>query len=154
MSTGAAVVDIDVVKTAILEAGVEWDPASRAAYGAVFALADDLVGRGHDVVIDSPSFYAEIPERGMAIASRHAVRYLFVECRCSQPLLLDRLRARSARRSQVGRGGLPPPDVPAGRTLGGRPVAGPPWPHLIVDTSRPLDECAEAVLAALGPRSA
>ena len=41
---GAVVLHLDVVKTAVLEGGVDVDKSGRAAYAVLHALARDLVG--------------------------------------------------------------------------------------------------------------
>lgn len=72
--TGAVVIDHDTTKTAILAAGVPHPPAGAASYEVVFALTRELLAQGHSVIIDSPSVYASIPERGMAAAAATGAR--------------------------------------------------------------------------------
>src|SRR5436305_7514751 len=86
----ALVLDTDVVKSAILDAGVAWAQAGPAGYEVLFALADDLLAQGKNVIIDSPSHYPHIPERGSAIALRYGARYRFVECICADEAELGR----------------------------------------------------------------
>lgn len=100
-SSGAVVIDHDTTKSAILAAGAGDSLAGAASYESLFALTDDLLGQGHAVIIDSPSLYASIPERGMRIAAAHDVPYLFVECHCPDDLATRRLAQRSSRPSQV-----------------------------------------------------
>lgn len=75
----AIVVNSDVVKSTLLDAGVGWSQACPAAYQVLFALADDLLAQGHSVILDSPSHYAFIPENGARVASAHDVPYHFLE---------------------------------------------------------------------------
>lgn len=64
----AVIVSSDVVKSTLLNAGVEWKVAGPAAYQTLFALADHLLVQGHSVILDSPSHYPYIPELGARIA--------------------------------------------------------------------------------------
>src|SRR5262245_51088927 len=92
---GASVLDLDVVKTAVLDSGMAWDDAGRTAYNVLFALAADLLGLGRPVIIDSPSRWEFIPRRGQAVAAELAVPYLMVECHCpDEAELMRRLASR------------------------------------------------------------
>jgi predicted kinase len=149
---GAVVLDSDVVKSAVLDADVPWALAGPAAYGVVFALADDLL-RSRSVVIDSPSHYPEIPARGLAIAERRGAAYRFVECVCDDDEeLARRLRERTPRRSQMLGVGVPPADAgeaphPATRTGPHRwRTFGPPGGHLVLETLAPVADCAARAL--------
>ncbi len=94
-ATGAVRLDVDVVKSALLAARVPWDAAGRAAYDVLFALADDLLGAGRAVVLDSPCHHRPIVDRGVEAARRHDVAYAFVELRTDDlDLLRSRLRGR------------------------------------------------------------
>ncbi len=90
-ATGAVRLDVDVVKSALLAAGLPWDDAGRAGYDVLFALAHDLLAAGRAVVVDSPCHYRAIVDRGMAAARRHGAVYGFVELRTDD---LDLLRSR------------------------------------------------------------
>lgn len=148
----AVVLDTDVVKTALLDAGVPWGMAGKAGYNVLFALADDMLGNGRGVVIDSPSHYETIPARGMELAQRHGVAYRFVECVCADVAELQRrLTSRTARRSQVPEIGALPAgaDAPSPAVRLGEhkwQTYGPPGGHLVLDTGQALDRAlAEAV---------
>src|SRR5205085_623714 len=95
-ATGAVVLDTDVVKSGILDSGVEWSAAGPAGYSVLFALAADLLDQGLSVIVDGPSHYAIIPERGMAISGDRGVRYRFIECVCDDDDELDRRLAGRA----------------------------------------------------------
>ncbi len=101
-ATGAVRLDVDVVKSALLAGAVAWDEAGRAAYEVLFALADDLLGAGRAVVVDSPCHYAQIVDRGTEAARRHQAVYGFVELRADDlGLLQSRLRTRQRLPSQM-----------------------------------------------------
>jgi len=101
-AVGAVVIDHDVVKSAVLSAGVPWDRAGPAAYQSDFALARDLLAQGYSVILDSACHYPDIPEKGANIASEAAVPYLFIECLCADDAeLIRRREGRPRRRSQM-----------------------------------------------------
>lgn len=150
----AVVIDIDVVKSAILDAGAGWELASRAAYGALFALAGDQLSQGRRVIIDSACHYPEIVDQGIDAARAHGVRYAFVECRCADPDLIPaRLGAAHRRRSHWQGVERPPHDAErAGGAMarpGLRVTIRPPASVLEVDTTRPLADCVAEVIAFL-----
>jgi len=136
-STGAIVLDKDLLKTAALEAGVTDDARAGAiAYEAFFALADHLLGQGLSVVLDSPSFYETIPAKGAAIAGARHVPYYFIECLCAaRDELARRLQERLRVRSQPV-----DPVSPEWETHG------PTGAYLRVDTTQPLERCVELAL--------
>jgi predicted kinase len=139
--TGAVVLDKDVLKTAALDSGVEEPQAGPAAYEAFFALADHLLGQGLSVVLDSPSFWESIPEKGAAIAAGRMVPYYFIECICpDEAELARRLRERPRLRSNPGEETL---DA-AWETFA------PPGPYLRIDTTQPIERCLELALEYVG----
>ena len=101
-ATGAVRLDVDVVKSALLAAGIAWSEAGRAAHDVLFALADDLLAAGRAVVVDSPCHYAQIVDRGTMTARRHQAVYGFVELRADDlGLVQSRLRTREPLPSQM-----------------------------------------------------
>lgn len=149
----AVVVNSDVVKSTLLDAGVEWELAGPAAYRTLFALADDLLAQGRSVILDSPSHYAFIPENGAGVARRRRAAYRFVECDCPDATELKRrLTERTPMRSQMRGLDEPPPDSTApsrAQRVGQHRwrTFGPAEGHLVLDTSAALDTCVEQALA-------
>jgi len=141
-TTGAVVLDKDVLKTAALEAGVDDDQrAGAVAYESFFALADHLLGQGLSVVLDSPSFYEPIPAKGAAIAEARFVPYYFIECVCDdREELARRLRERPRLRSNPGEEALEDDHE----------TIGPPGAYLRIDTTQPLDRCLGLALDYIG----
>ncbi|OAA60873.1 hypothetical protein ISF_05912 [Cordyceps fumosorosea ARSEF 2679] len=115
---GGAVVDHDILRSAFLTAGLDFQAAARSAYRLQWALAEDLVARqGLSVIVDSTCNYPETLAEGGALAERHGCDYWYVECRVRDVDLLDgRLRARPAPMPSQ-RGGVD--DYPAGAVEGG-----------------------------------
>jgi predicted kinase len=139
--TAAVVLDKDVLKTAILDSGIDEPRACGVAYEVFFALADHLVGQGLAVVLDSPSFYDQIPEKGAAIAAARLVAYYFIECVCPDEIEhARRLRERSGLRSNPGEEAL------ADQAQTVTPSGG----HLRVDTTKPIEQTLAVALEYLG----
>ena len=140
-STGAVVLDKDVLKTAALEAGLEESQAGGVAYEGFFALADHLLGQGLSVVLDSPSFWETIPTKGAAIATERHVPYYFIECICpDRKELARRLRDRPRLASNPG-----VETIDADWT-----TIAPPGPYLNIDTTQPIERCLALALDYLG----
>jgi predicted kinase len=112
--TGALVLDLDVVKSAALDAGARWDLAGRLGYECLWAVADPLLAQGLSVILDSPCRFERIVAEGSALAAKHRAVDAFIECLLSdQEEVRRRLRARPRRRSQMTDLGVPSPDAPA-----------------------------------------
>lgn len=94
----AVVLNSDLVKSTLLDAGVEWKTAGPAAYQTLATLADDLLSQGHNVILDSPSHYSHIQENGQRVALARRARYKFIELTCSD---LDELHRRLAERTPL-----------------------------------------------------
>lgn len=146
---GFAVLDHDVVLTALLDAGVSIGQAGKASYETVRALADDSLGMGRSVIIDSPCRYDEILVVGQAIAERHQASYRYIECVADDiPLLDRRLRGRQTMRSQRPSVAAPPRDAPD-QDIDGTPMfrnathetKRPATGYLRLDTTRPAETC-------------
>jgi predicted kinase len=152
---GASVLDLDVVKSALLDAGTAWDDAGRTAYQVMFALAEDMLRVGRPVIVDSPSRWEIIPERGQRIAAGVGVPYLMIECRCADAAeLTRRLSSRPRHRSQMR--GLDEPAAEAtanwvaeaqGHAV--HTTIGPADGWLVVDTMQTPEACLAEVLASL-----
>ncbi len=149
---GAPVLDLDTVKTALLAEGVGDGDAARVAYSVLFGLADDLLAGGLSVIVDSPSRWAAIPERGARVAAARGVPYMFIECRLAdRDELVRRLRTRERTPGQNTWLGQLPPDPADERAVAewekeSTRLHGPAGGWLVVDTGRPIAECVERVL--------
>lgn len=112
--TGAAVLDLDTIKSSLLEAGLGWDASSRGSYAAIYALVDDLLSiEGAGVIVDTPSYWAEIGDRLTAAADAQGAAYAFVECVADEVVRARRLEQRPTRRSQALGLSSNPLDAPA-----------------------------------------
>ena len=98
---GAVVVDLDVIRSAVLDGGVSIEASGRVAYPVMFSLARSLLDQGVSVVIDSPCGYDEILATGRAIADGRGIAYKYVESHTDDLTLIDhRLTSRIPLRSQ------------------------------------------------------
>ena len=143
---GAVVLDLDVIKSALLNSGVDWETSGRASYRLIDAMAEQSLSNGLSVVVDVPSYWAEIHERLQATAGQYRASYQFLECTCSEELRLSRVRQRVSRRSQIrdadhGPVDAPPTDAPSD-LASSRIIARPSVAVTTVDTSHPVDVIA------------
>jgi predicted kinase len=107
------VIDLDTIKTSLLDAGATWDDASAWSYAVIYGLVDDiLTGSDALVVVDTPSYWREIHEQLTSAADRHGADYVFVECVADDEVRGDRIARRATRRSQVRDHARRPVDAP------------------------------------------
>ena len=154
-ATGAAVLDLDVLKSAMLGAGTTWEDAGPLVYVLLFALADDLMEQGRSVIIDSPSRWPNIPEQGVRIADERGGRYVFIECLLAdRDELLIRLKSRRLLPSQhTVLGQLLPPSADENEHVRWEEEAtrvfGPAEGWVVVDTGGPVEVCVGEILPML-----
>ena len=140
---GAVVLDKDVIKAALLRAGIDEARAAAAAYEAFFAQAANLVDLGHSIILDNPVFWPRVEERWRALSERAGSPAVLIECVCSdQAELRRRLATRDALESQ--------PRAPLDLERHPGAAATSFHPRLVVDTTRPLVEIVDEALAYLG----
>jgi predicted kinase len=154
---GAIVVDLDVIRTAVLDGGVPVEGSGRAAYPVMYALTRSLLDQGVSVVIDSPCQYDEIVATGREIADERGVVYRYVESRTDDLVVIDhRLRARTPLRSQRRGISVPPVDLGGADAIGEPEFRG--WLHatkrpaqgyLQVEATEPIDLILKEVEAYL-----
>lgn len=136
---GAIVLDKDVIKAALLRAGIAELQAAAGAYEVFFSQARSLVAAGHSVVLDNPVFWQPVERRWLEIARHAGSPGILIECVCSdRDELVRRLATRDALESQ--------PRAPLDLRRHPGSAATPFQPRLTLDSTRPLDEIvAEAV---------
>ncbi|HZP57364.1 MAG TPA: ATP-binding protein [Dehalococcoidia bacterium] len=137
---GAVVLDKDVIKSALLRAGLDEARAAPAAYEAYFDLARMLVRQGAAVVLDNPVFWPRVEEQWLALAALAGSPPLLIECVCAdRGELRRRLAAREALASQ------PREPLDLARHAGAAPTAF--QPRLALDTLRPLAPLVDEAVA-------
>jgi len=145
-ATGAVVLDKDVVGAALCQKeGLTAPQAGGYAYAILFPLAESVLNQGFSVILDSAAFWPSIPQRGHELASRCGAEYRIIECRCGdldeQELrLISRLRHVTQPRSRA--------ELATSLSRPGVMLAL-DEPHLVVDTTLPLETCVEQVVESL-----
>ena len=133
--------DKDVIKAALLRAGIVEEHAAPAAYEAFFAQADDLIRLGHSVILDNPVFWPSV-EAALARALR--TRGLAA---CAHRVRLRRrgrsCNGASTRATRWNRSRAPALDLT--RHPGAVTTAF--QPRLVLDTTRPLADLVDEALA-------
>ena len=139
---GAVVVDLDTIKSTLLDAGASWSDASSWSYELIYALVDDaLATAGSRVVVDTPSYWPQIHERLTTLADTCGAAYVFVECEARETVRAERLATRPRRRSQVRALGVDSVDAPRGQDpVHQRPIRRPSGRRcVVVATDGPVD---------------
>lgn len=147
-TTGAIVLDKDVVKSVMVVSGeVDWKQSEAMAYEVLYALADDLLGQGKSVVVDSPGYYRNLQGRYAFIAECAAASLKLIECCCDDSALRDRRLA--------SRGPMPSQRTSVAQLIAeygrdGFEASG--LPALRIDTSRGDDGLARSQITAFFSR--
>lgn len=99
---GGIIIDHDVLRSSLLKCAIiPFDQVAKQAYLLQWALAEDIMKQGVNVIIDSTCNYPEVLEQGSSLAAHHGHTYWYVECKVDDVDLLDqRLRARLPMASQ------------------------------------------------------
>jgi predicted kinase len=125
---GAVHLRIDVIEHAIVRAGAGSHPLGPVGYVIGYALAEDCLGQGLDVVADSVNPLAITREAWRGVAHAGSGEYLEVEVICSN-------RAEHQRRASLRTSDIPGFQLPAWLDIARREYE--PWDHdhVIVDTA-------------------
>lgn len=99
-STGAVVIDHDIVKSALLESiygTIENQLAGKISYKIEFQLS-----QGQNVIFDSPCLYDEMITKGTSLCDKYNVSYKYIECYLDDMQEINyRLRNRKRMVSQI-----------------------------------------------------
>ena len=77
---GAIVLDKDVIKAALLRAGIPENKAGTAAYEVYFSQAQELISLGHSVILDNPVYWPIVEQRWKDICEQAGAPRLILEC--------------------------------------------------------------------------
>jgi predicted kinase len=144
---GLAVVSVDPIESAILQAGIDGDqPTGLAAYLVAETLADAVLQSGRGVIVDAVNAVTPAREQWVRLAARRDVAVRFIAVECSDPEV-HRSRLESRERD------LAPLEEPTWHAVERSLDEWEDWSgesadvrRLTIDTLRPLEECvAEAV---------
>ncbi len=140
---GWPVIDKDVFKSRLLDAGMPDKVAGGRSYDLTLSVAEDmLVGQGLSVIVDSPALYPEVTKRAARIAHTASARLKVVHCVLDLEARRVRLAGRVGLRSQ--------PSAPHAHEGDGTGLFGHlPADTLRVVTDRPVEDVLRAVLAYL-----
>lgn len=149
--TGAVILDNDVIRSTVLDNGIELDTAGRVAYATMHAIAGSLLMQGFSVVMDSPCRFQAFLDAGMQIAEDSGACYRYIECVTDD---LTEIRRRLHSRVPLSSQFTDIDNLPATIEDGVEVMSGeerfrywmanmkrPTHSYLQLDTSRPLVDC-------------
>lgn len=141
--TGAVHLRIDTIEQAIVRSGVARQPLDEAGYIVGYALAEDHLRLGMDVIADSVNPLQITRAAWRRVAKNAGVPCIEVEIVCSD-------RKEHQRRATSRFSDIPDLVLPNWRAIVEREYH--PWDHdhIVVDTAgRSVDECAGEVVDAI-----
>lgn len=105
-STGAIIIDHDIVKSALLESiegtNIDFKVAGKISYHIDWSLIEFYLAQGHDVILDSPCLYSEMIDRGSALSKKYNAKYKYIECHLNDIHEINtRLKKRQRMISQI-----------------------------------------------------
>lgn len=145
--TGAMWLRIDSIEQAIRESGVVAGSIDDAGYRAAYAIADDNLRLGRNVIGDSVNGWSVTRNAWRDTGVRAGAQLIEVEIMCSDPE--EHRRRVETRDSEVPRLILPDWQAVIGRDYE-------PWDrdHLTIDTGvRSIEDCVRLVRAAMSGRA-
>jgi len=120
-----------------------YDPAvTEAVYAEVLRRADLVLTSGRPVIVDASFRSRAMRRAAQDLASRHNVPFRFIECRADPSICRSRLAARTRERG-VSDGRLEIFDAFCARFEAVDELA--VDDHIVLDTTRPLDESTAAL---------
>ncbi len=146
----AAVVSVDPLESAILEAGIDSDqPTGLAAYLVAETIAESVLSSGQTIIVDAVNAVEPARQQWMQLAERMSTPLRFVEASCSDAELhRTRLEARQRSRPELAE--------PSRNAVEQSLEEYADWtgsfatvPRITVDTAGPLDANVDAAVAFL-----
>lgn len=96
------IIDRDIIKTSMMDAGVDSDVLNHASYQTTFSLCNYFLSLGKNIIIDTPCFYTEILDNGINLAKDFNAKYKYIECRTEDYEEINRrLKSRKRMSSQI-----------------------------------------------------
>lgn len=147
---GLAVLSVDPIEAAILEAGIDSDqPTGLAAYLVAEKLAESELSNGRGVIIDAVNAVEPAREQWVKLAAEQNTPIKFIEVVCSDPALHQkRLEARHQHRAHIADDGHHPVEQSLDEWEQWAGVSA-STPRITIDTAQPLGVNVEQVLAFL-----
>ena len=143
LQSGAFWLRIDSIEQAILDSGIATGSVHDAGYRAGYAVAEDNLRLGRDVIADSVNGWPETRDAWRDAAARSGARLIEVEVLCTDA-------EEHRRRVETRRAEIPGLVLPDWRTVVSRDYR--PWTRdrLIIDTAgRSVEGCVREVRAAM-----
>jgi predicted kinase len=140
------VIDRDVIKSSMIESGVDLSIVANASYEVVFSLCKYYLGINKSVIIDTPCYYDGSLNNGINIANEYNAEYKYIECRVEDfELINNRLKSRDRSISQI-------PSAEKESFLRGMNKSKRPTKtdYLIVDSSLPIELYIQKTLKYIG----
>lgn len=98
----AVVIDKDILKSSMLEYGLNNETSSKLAYDLMFALGKFYLEQGRNIILDTPCYYDEIIEKGMKLSKTYNAEYKYLECFVEEfEIVIDRIALRENMTSQI-----------------------------------------------------
>jgi predicted kinase len=95
------VIDHDVLRSSLLESNVPFKQAADQAYQLQWKLAQDFIGQGFNIIVDSTCDLQMDLDQRLTLAKDYGYAFWYVECKIRDIDLLDhRLRSRRPMTSQ------------------------------------------------------
>ena len=142
----AIVIDRDIIKSSMIESGVDLDIVASASYDVVFSLCKYYLGINKSVIIDTPCYYDDSLNNGINIANEYNAEYKYIECKVEDfEIVNNRLKYRERSVSQID-------STEKGRFLEAQEKSKLPTKtdYLIVDSSLPIESYIQKVLKYIG----
>lgn len=96
------IIDRDVIKSTMIESGVDLNIVNDASYKVVFSLCEYYLSINMNVIIDTPCFFEATVENGVEIAKKYGAEYKYIECRLEDfNEVTNRLKNRQSSVSQI-----------------------------------------------------
>jgi predicted kinase len=140
------VIDRDVIKSSMIESGVDLDIVASASYDVVFSLCKYYLAINKSVIIDTPCYYDDSLNNGINIAVEYDAEYKYIECRVENfEVVNNRLKSRKRSISQIPSTEKESFSVAMDKSK--RPTK---TDYLVVDSSLPIETYIQKVLSYIG----
>ena len=143
--TNSIIIDRDVIKSSMLNAGIQDPLLTDTSYMIVFDLAEHYLSKGISVIIDTSCYLEETLKKGLKLCKRYNCQYKYIECRVDDYEHIERrVRGRKALASQ-----LREPTIEKYENLLGKSIKPEDLDTIIVNTTSEEDYIMEDILAYL-----
>lgn len=88
-SMSAIVIDVDIIKSAMIKSKVQDDILANASYSVVFDLAEYYLGMQLSVIIDTPCYYKESLDNGIRVSKKYGASYKYIECKVEDYSIIE-----------------------------------------------------------------